>query len=87
MVNAPAVVTLPYQISSSDPEPPPRALVQVVTPTPDSDDTVGAPVSRIDTVIMSPTVLGLTESVMSPVPEALWRVPTAEIVPLVPPPP
>ena len=80
MVEAPVVVTLPNQSSSSPPTDPSNctALVQVLTPPPLTEVTVGpAALVLANTARTSPTVFGDTATVVSPVPVAEARVPTA----------
>ena len=81
MADAPAVVTLPYQISSSPPTDPANctALVQVVTPPPETDDTVPtvAVPAWAKTTSTSPAVLGDTARVVRPEESAEVKVPTA----------
>ena len=81
MVEAPVVVTLPYQSSASAPTEPLNctALVQVVTPPPETDVTV-VPVALLTwakTASTSPTVLGDTAKVVRADPSAEAKVPTA----------
>ncbi len=82
----PVVVTLPYQISSSAPTDPAklRALVQVATPPPETDDTVKpAALVWAKTTSTSPAVLGDTARVLVPDPSTEAKVPTAVMVPVV----
>ena len=80
-VDDPVEVTLPYQISSSGARDPANctALVQVVTPPPDTDDRVptAEEPAWAKTMSTSPAVCGETAKVVSPEPSAEVKVPTA----------
>src|SRR5580692_9889625 len=78
MVLAPVEVTVPYQSSTSLPTDPWNcpAFFHVVTPPPDIDDTDRV-WPMIPTTITSPVVLGDTARVVSAVPFAEARLPTA----------
>jgi len=83
IVEDPVVVTLPYQISSSPPMDPSNctALLQVLTPPPEIDDTVTVLVDvRAETSSTSPVVWGSTAKVVRPDPTAVARLPTDVMV-------
>src|ERR1700722_13414397 len=83
MVDAPVVVTVPNQSSSSSPAEPANCtpLVQVVTPPPEIDDTLGVVVdpASANTTSTSPTVWGDTARVPRPDPSLEVRLPTGVI--------
>lgn len=79
-VEAPAVVTGPYQISSSVVPDPANCtpIVHVVTPPPETDDTVGvAESTSAYATSTSPTAWGLSDSAVTPGPAAVEKAPTA----------
>ena len=81
-VEAPVVVTGPYQISSSVVPDPENCTpsVHVVTPPPETDDTVGVVVLRAaKTTSTSPTVWGDTASVVRAVPCIVTELATGAI--------
>ena len=82
MVEEPVVVTPPYHSSSSFPTEPSKAtaLVHVVTPPPETDDTctVVRPSSALSTM-RSPADDGSTDSVVMPEPAVVAKLPTAEM--------
>src|ERR1700688_4086884 len=85
MVEDPVVVTLPNQISVSNPTDPANctALVQVLTPPPEIDDTVTPVVpSWAKTANTSPAVWGVTARVVRPTPVADVKLPTGAMDPL-----
>src|ERR1700688_2885101 len=84
MVEAPVEVTLPNQISVSNPTVPANctALVHVVTPPPEIDDTLGAAVPTwAKTASTSPTVWGDTAKVVRATPSLEVKPPTGVMIP------